>query len=102
MSSRAKDGPELAWYELEELEFDVRDILFGQMCDTVFRVARAAGIVGGHNMMAGSQEFADSGPFDLRLLYAFDGKRLVIALQPEDEDCSRPFELLRPWHERAG
>ena len=85
--------------DLNGLEFDLDDIVVGNMCDALFRIARAAAMVG-RGMFASSQEFVDSSGLDFRLLYTFDGTRLLIELRSGD-DRTPPTELQRPWHERA-
>ena len=85
--------------DVDGLAFDLDDIVVANMCVALFRIARAAAMVG-RGMFASSQEFVDSSGLDFRLLYAFDGTRLLIELRAGD-DRTLPMELLRPWHERA-
>ena len=81
------------------LDVDLREQALGQMWDALFRVARSACCVIGVKQIASSQEFFDLWHERMRLLYAFDGRRLVIELQRE-ESAPMPMALLLP-HERA-
>lgn len=99
MRARAEEGPAFASDELEVLQFDLNDVVVGQMCDALFRIARSAECVAGIKQFAGSQEFDDLWDERLRLLYAFDGQRLVIEVRPED-GAPAPMALLLS-HEHA-
>ena len=92
---RAHGGQAL---DVDELHFDLQDIALGNMCDALFRIARAAATVNGHRMFASSQDFVDCSGLEFKLLYAFDGERLVIELRSE-HDRTLPLELLRSRHE---
>ncbi|MCC6212171.1 MAG: hypothetical protein IT513_14125 [Burkholderiales bacterium] len=99
MRAHAEEGPAFESDELEVLQVDLQEEVLGQMCDALFRIARSACCVIGTTHIGGSQEFFDLWDDRVRLLYAFDGRRLVMELRPE-EGAPMPMSLLHS-HERA-
>ena len=55
MGARAEQGPAFDSQELDALQFDLQDVLVGNVFDAAFRIARSAGCVNGYRESRGSQ-----------------------------------------------
>ena len=99
MGACAEQGPAFDSYELDALQFDLQDMLVGNVFDAAFRIARCAGCVSGYTESRGSLDFIDSTGLPYRLVYSFDGQRLVLELEYDEHQDAALAAL--PLHERA-
>ena len=88
MGARAEQGPAFDSQELDALQFDLQDVLVGNVFDAAFRIARSAGCVNGYRESRGSQDFIDSTGMPYRLVHSFDGRRLVLELQYDGDEAA--------------
>jgi hypothetical protein len=88
MGAHAEAGPAFDSHELDQLQFDVQDVLLESIIDAVFRVARSAECVVGLRGFAGYQDFRDSTGLPYVLVYSFVDQRLVIQLEFDDDSVA--------------
>ena len=88
MGARAEQGSAFDSEELDALQFDLQDVLVGNVFDAAFRIARSAGCVNGYTVSRGSQDFIDSTGVSYRLVHLFDGRRLVLELQYDGDEAA--------------
>ena len=99
MGAHAEEGRPFDDQELDQLQSDVCEILVENLFDAAFRAARASMTISRDEQFRGSQEFCDSSGIPFRLNFSYDGHRLVLELEyDEDEDAAR---VAQPPHESA-
>lgn len=99
MGACAEQGPAFDSHELDALQFDLQDVLVGNVFDAAFRIARSAGCVNGFRESRGTQDFIDSTGLPYRLVHSFDGQRLILELEYHEHEAAALAAL--PSHECA-